>query len=209
MKIKRLKLKTVKGDGKRISIVKRPHIGISGLAFSMDPLGDSPNKMQFAVDESKQILIAPVMIPNLVMVKSINGAPTEVVFTEEEVREFMFDFEKAYLKSDGKVFNLEHGDKIIPVTRLETWFVLGDGDKARTVYNFDVPDGTPMISLFIEDKAFFNDYVKAGVGFSIEGLFEEELVEEEFVFSEEEVMSIVDKLGLNLDSTILNKFFKQ
>lgn len=211
MKFKKLKLKTIFGDNKKIALTKNPTIKIKGLAFSMEPLemvieprgGESKDEFisrcisaesdkypqeqaiaicyskwenkksfSFKIDDKKQILVAPVMIPNLVMTKMVDGVPTDVYFDEQGVKDFMIDFEREYIEREGNVFNLEHKNKMVPVTRLESWYVEGEGDKARSVYGFDVPDGTPMMSLYIEDKEFFDDYVQTGVGFSIEGLFD-------------------------------------
>jgi hypothetical protein len=140
---------------------------------------ESKTQFKFKIDDKKQILVAPVMIPDLGMIKNIDGVATEVFFDQEEVKNFMIDFEREYIERGGDVFNLEHKEKMIPVTRLESWYVEGEGDKARAVYGFDVPDGTPMMSLYIENKSFFEDYVESGVGFSIEGLFDFEEDEDE------------------------------
>jgi hypothetical protein len=55
---------------------------------------------------------------------------------------------------------------------VESWIVEGEQDKSR-IYGLDVPVGTWMVSMKVDNDAIWEKYVKEGSvkGFSIEGFF--------------------------------------
>ena len=67
---------------------------------------------------------------------------------------------------------LEHEHKINGLHLVESWIVEGEQDKSR-MYGLDVPVGTWMVSMKVENDAIWEKFVKEGAvkGFSIEGYF--------------------------------------
>jgi hypothetical protein len=62
------------------------------------------------------------------------------------------------------------------LTAVESWIVEDEKDKTR-FYDLDVPIGTWMLSMKVQNDDVWNDYVKSGKvkGFSIEGYFADKL----------------------------------
>jgi hypothetical protein len=63
------------------------------------------------------------------------------------------------------------------MTVVESWIVESEKDKSRH-YNLDVPVGTWMISMKVENDEVWNDYVKGDgkiKGFSIEAFFSDKM----------------------------------
>jgi len=67
---------------------------------------------------------------------------------------------------------LEHEHKINGLHVVESWIVEGEQDKSR-IYGLEVPVGTWMVSMKVENDAIWEKFVKEGSvkGFSIEGYF--------------------------------------
>jgi hypothetical protein len=75
---------------------------------------------------------------------------------------------------------LEHDKKINGVTLVESWIKESITKDKSALYNLNVPVGTWMGTFKIDNDTIWNDYVKTGEvkGFSIEGLFGHNLVEQ-------------------------------
>jgi hypothetical protein len=75
---------------------------------------------------------------------------------------------------------LEHDAKINGVTLVESWVKESITKDKSALYNLNVPVGTWMGTFKIDNDTIWNDYVKTGEvkGFSIEGLFGHNLVEQ-------------------------------
>ena len=72
---------------------------------------------------------------------------------------------------------LEHDKQLKGLTLVESWIV-EDKEKDKTaLYGLDVPVGTWMGSVKVDNDEVWNDYVKSGKvkGFSIEGYFADKL----------------------------------
>ena len=90
---------------------------------------------------------------------------------------------------------MEHEYQLTDMTIVESWIVEDEvHDKSRK-FGMEVPVGTWMVSMKVEDDSVWNDYVKTGKvkGFSIEGYFADR-----YQMSEE------DKLINEIKSIIIN-----
>ena len=72
---------------------------------------------------------------------------------------------------------LEHESELKGLTLVESWIVEDKGKDKTALYGLDVPVGTWMGSVKVENEDIWNDYVKTGKvkGFSIEGYFADKL----------------------------------
>ncbi len=79
--------------------------------------------------------------------------------------------------------NLEHSEdiKLKDVVLVESWIVENPEQDKSALYGLDVPVGTGMGSVKVENDEVWQDYVKSGIvkGCSIEGFFAEKEQEEE------------------------------
>jgi len=72
---------------------------------------------------------------------------------------------------------LEHNSELQGLTLVESWIVEDKQKDKSALYNLDVPVGTWMGSVKVNNDEVWNDYVKTGKvkGFSIEGYFADKM----------------------------------
>ena len=146
-----------------VSIVENPAIESDFIA-----LADQEIKLA-KVDDEKKIVMGAALIPNKPIFRKRNDTMFYVYFSEDTVRRSSELFLQNGNQSNA---TLEHQMKANGLTVVESWIVEGEQDKSR-IYGLDVPKGTWMISMKIEDDKLWAE-IKEGKkykGFSIEGYF--------------------------------------
>ena len=147
-----------------VSIVENP-------AIESDFIALSKQEIMFAkVDEDKKILMGAALIPNKPIFRKRNDTMFYVYFSKDTVKRAS---ELFFMNGNQNNATLEHNMEINGLTVVESWIVDDpEMDKSKK-YGFEVPEGTWMISMKVENDEVWNDYVKEGKvkGFSIEGYF--------------------------------------
>ena len=146
-----------------VSIVENPAIESDFIA-----LADQEIKLA-KVDDEKRIVMGAALIPNKPIFRKRNDTMFYVYFSEDTVRR---SSELFFQNGNQSNATLEHQMKANGLTVVESWIVEGEQDKSR-IYGLDVPKGTWMISMKIEDEKLWSE-IKEGKkykGFSIEGYF--------------------------------------
>ena len=152
-----------------ISIVDKPAIQEDFIALSKQ------DKVQLAdVDTDKRILMGAALIPN----KNIYRQDSEeeegyyIYFSEETVKKAS---ELFLIEGNQNKSTLEHQAELSGLSVVESWIVEDEvHDKSRK-YGLEMPVGTWMVSMKVNNENVWQDYVKTGAvkGFSIEGYFSE------------------------------------
>ena len=146
-----------------ISIVSSPAIESNFLAFKSQ-------EIKFAkVDDDKRILMGAALIPNKPIYRKDEKKEYYVYFSADTVRKAS---ELFFMNGNQNNTTLEHNMALNGLTVVESWIVEGEQDKSR-IYGLDVPVGTWMVSMKVNNDEVWNDYVKENKvkGFSIEGYF--------------------------------------
>ena len=146
-----------------ISIVK------SG-AIESDFIKLKSQEIKFAkVDDEKRILMGAALIPNKPIYRKDEKKEYYVYFSADTVRKAS---ELFFMNGNQNNTTLEHNMELNGLTVVESWIVEGEQDKSR-MYGLDVPVGTWMVSMKVNNDEVWNDYVKENRvrGFSIEGFF--------------------------------------
>ena len=151
--------------------VKRPQRSLAPLPGHTGFQKVSDLAFNFADDE-KQIVVGPAMIPGMIIPrKHDDGSRYEVRFSEETIREIAMKYMK---EARTNMTNNDHETgKRAGAYVFESWIVEDpETDKAKTIYGYDVPKGTWMIAMKVDDKKTWKR-IKAGElkGFSVEGAF--------------------------------------
>ena len=147
-----------------ISLVDKPAIELDFVALS-------EQRVAFAeVDADKRIVMGPALVPDKPIYR--RGAEGEfyVYFSKSTVRRAS---ELYMMHGNQSSHTLEHEHTITGLTLVESW-VVEDKDKDKSaVYNLDVPVGTWMVAIKVDNDAIWQEWVKEGrvKGFSIEGYF--------------------------------------
>ena len=143
----------------KISLVDKPAIEENFIYFSKQSIE------MFANDEKREV-VGPIMIPNKeILRQSAENGYYYVRFTEETIREIMYNYSKKGLFNE---FGIQHENDTTDVVMLEIWMKESNNDKS-TDYGFDLPNGTVFVKAKIESDELFNAIKDGEInGFSIE-----------------------------------------
>lgn len=152
-----------------ISIVENPAIEEDFIALKKE------DKIQLAeVDKEKKILMGALLIPNKPIYRQNEEEEYYIFFSRETVSKAS----QKYLKNGNqKNSTLEHQMNIQGLTLVESWIKEDMVHDKSAKYNMDVPLGTWMGTVKVDNDQIWNDYVKTGLvkGFSIEGYFADKI----------------------------------
>ncbi len=157
-----------------ISLVKYPAIERNFIYFSKQ--GKSQLTQLAAIDEEKQTLIGPALIPDKHIPRLDEGSDEEydVFFSKETVRQCA----ELFLKENrANNHTFEHQIPVDGVSVVESWLVVNpELDKAKH-YGLSVPEGTWMVRVHCANEEMWGK-VKSGElrGFSIEGYFADKIL---------------------------------
>jgi hypothetical protein len=160
----------VNAEGK--SENKGPAPGKAGTEpFDMPNRGYMMSKLLFA-SEDQQIVVGPVAIPDMEIRRKHPKTKEEywVKFSKDVVARMAEKFMK---ELRNKETNIQHNSEDRAGSYVfESWLVENEEDKANTFYDLNVPIGTWMVSMRVEDPATWK-MIKNGElrGFSLEGNF--------------------------------------
>ena len=153
-----------------ISLVDEPAIIMKGMTFNDTTI------MSFKEVDDKQIIVGPALIPNMRIYREDEKYGRYFVkFTPETIEKMVEKFNKY---GSNRKINIDHSNQMVDAFIMEDWIVEDEVyDKSRK-YGFEVPKGTYMIKVKIENKDFWEREVKGNgkFGFSIEGLLGQQLV---------------------------------
>tara|TARA_R110000822_G_scaffold77788_1_gene186544 strand:+ start:1236 stop:1820 length:585 start_codon:yes stop_codon:yes gene_type:complete len=149
-----------------ISVVENPAIEEDFIA-----LKDEQKKYEFAeIDKEQKILVGPILIPNKPIYRKTKTEEYYIYFSRETVKMAS----QLYLKQGNQSNStLEHNNKIEGLTLVESWLIEDKSNDKSNMYGMDLPLGTWMGTVKVDNDEIWNNEVKNGKikGFSIEGYF--------------------------------------
>lgn len=161
-----------------VSVVNQPAIEIDFVALNKQV-------MLKEMDEEKRLLLGPALVPS-----------KQIYRNDEEFGEYYIFFSKDTIRQASQLFlkqsnqsnaTFEHAYDFSGGVVVESWIVDNpEMDKSKD-YGFNVPKGTWMIAMKIENDEVWNN-VKNGTvkGFSIEGHFADKLQMKKHLKSKDE-----------------------
>ena len=148
-----------------VSIVENPAIEEDFIALNTE------HQIKFAeVDSEKRILMGAALVPNRMIYRRNGDREYYVHFSRETVRRAS---ELFFIKGNHINSTLEHDSPLDGMTVVESWIIEDPQMDKSKLYGMDLPVGTWMISMKVDDEEIWSDQVKTGSvkGFSIEGFF--------------------------------------
>tara|TARA_R110000851_G_scaffold75835_1_gene167022 strand:- start:806 stop:1396 length:591 start_codon:yes stop_codon:yes gene_type:complete len=147
-----------------ISIVENPAIEENFVALKSQ-------EVQFAKqDEEKRILLGAALIPNKPIYRQNGEEEFYVYFTKDTIRKAS---ELFFQNSNQNTSTLEHEVELKGMSVVESWIVEDEEKDKSRIYGLDMPVGTWMVSMKVNNDDIWENYVKTKkvLGFSIEGFF--------------------------------------
>jgi len=198
MRIVELVLDEEQEDGgiEAISIVESPAIESDFVALKSQEI-----KLA-TLDEDKKILLGALLIPNKPIYRNGDEGEYYIFFSKDTV----VKASQMYLKNGYQNNStLEHDQALKGLTLVESWIVESETQDKSRKYGLNVPVGTWMGAVKVNNDEIWNEYVKTDKvkGFSIEGYFADKMErpkekkEENFSKDEKILKEIVNILTLN------------
>ena len=171
-----------------ISLVEEPAIESNFVFFDKE-------KIQFAaINEEKRLVMGAILIPDKKILRiDGEGKPYHVFFKPQTIKQLS----EMYLKKKyTDSATLEHDKKINGVTLVESWIKESATKDKSALYGLNAPVGSWLGTFKIDNEDIWNNYVKTGEvkGFSIEGLFGHNLVQQSVIeFSKDTLISQLEE----------------
>ena len=170
-----------------ISIVESPAIEQNFLALKSDEIKLAE------VSKEKKILMGALLIPNKPIFRNSDDKDDYYIYFSKET---VVKASQLYL-TNGNQNNstLEHQHELNGLSLVESWIVDDPKMDKSNKYGFNVPVGTWMGSIKVNNDEVWKDYVKTGKvkGFSIEGYFADKMDRPK------------DSVGLSKDQKLINQ----
>ena len=151
-----------------ISIVESPAIQEDFVALNSDEIKLAE------VSKEKKILMGALLVPNKPIYRKNGDDEYYIYFSKDTIAKAS----QLYLKNGYQGNStLEHANALQGLTLVESWLVEDEvNDKSRK-YGMNVPVGTWMGAVKVDNDEVWNEYVKTNKvrGFSIEGYFADKM----------------------------------
>lgn len=141
-----------------ISLVEDPAIGLQAISFNSD---EKLVKWKLS-SQDKQVLVSPILIPDqMIYREDVFGDEGYVYVTAETIEKLQQTyFQKGYSHNHS----LEHNDQHINgIYVIESWIIEDpNNDKSNALGFKDLPKGTWMTTIKIDDPIIWEEYIKTG-----------------------------------------------
>mgnify|MGYP003632897079 FL=1 len=151
-----------------ISIVENP-------AIEEDFIALNSKEIKLAeVSKDKKLLMGALLVPNKPIYRKSGEDEYYIYFSKDTISKAS----QLYLKKGNQNNStLEHQHTLSGLTLVESWIVESETQDKSRLYNLNVPVGTWMGTIKVNNDEIWNEYVKTNKvkGFSIEGYFADKM----------------------------------
>jgi hypothetical protein len=150
-----------------VSIVENPAIEENWIA-----LKNEQKEYHFAeVDKEKKIIMGAMLVPDKpIYRRDEKEGEYYIYFSQDTIRKCM---EMFFQNGNQSNATFEHKEEIKGLTMVESWIVEDLQKDKSNLYNLNVPVGTWMGTIKVENQVIWDEFIKTKKvkGFSIEGYF--------------------------------------
>jgi hypothetical protein len=152
------------------------------------------------VDSEKRILMGAALVPNKqIYRRNSKNEEYYIYFSADTIRKAS---ELFLINSNQNNATYEHEKKVTGLSVVESWIIEDSKTDKSRLYGFELPKGTWMISMKVNNEEIWNDVKEGKVkGFSIEGYFADKF---EMSAEEAEATEVINELkrllGIELES---------
>ena len=151
-----------------ISIVESPAIESDFVALKNQEIKLAE------IDKEKKILMGALLIPDKPIYRNGSEGEYYIFFSKDTI----VKASQMFLQNGNQSRStLEHAQALNGLTLVESWIVEDKAKDKTAIYGLDVPVGTWMGSVKVNNDDVWNEYVKTNKvkGFSIEGYFADKM----------------------------------
>jgi|TARA_R110000751_G_scaffold68789_3_gene139922 hypothetical protein len=151
-----------------ISIVESPAIEEDFVALKKEEIKLAE------VSKDKKLLMGALLVPNKPIFRKSEKEEYYIYFSKDTI----LKASQLYLKNGNQNNStLEHQHSLNGLTLVESWIVESETQDKSRLYNMNVPVGTWMGTVKVNNDDVWNEYVKTNKvkGFSIEGYFADKM----------------------------------
>lgn len=151
-----------------ISIVESPAIESDFVALKNQEIKLAE------IDKEKKILMGALLIPDKPIYRNGSEGEYYIFFSKDTI----VKASQMFLQNGNQSRStLEHAQALNGLTLVESWIVEDKAKDKTALYGLDVPVGTWMGSVKVNNEDVWNEYVKTNKvkGFSIEGYFADKM----------------------------------
>ena len=170
-----------------ISIVESPAIESDFVALKNQEIKLAE------VDKEKKILMGALLIPNKPIYRNGSEGEYYIYFSKDTIVKASQMFLQNGNQSNS---TLEHNQALNGLTLVESWLVEDKAKDKTALYGLDVPVGTWMGSVKVNNDDVWNEYVKTNKvkGFSIEGYFADKMEAPKEAIEEQMAEQLLSKI---------------
>jgi len=142
-----------------ISLVDEPAMELNWLKFNKE------YRIEFKADSDKKLLYGVFIVPDKLIYRNDERmGEYYTYFSKDTIQKIVKKFNK---NNFNKNINFQHGDNKVNGFVVENFIT---SELLKTDFGFEVPEGSWVGSVYIEDDNFWQDYIKTGdlKGFSVE-----------------------------------------
>jgi len=152
--------------------------GVYGISLVESPaimeewvmLADHPKEVKFsAVDDTKNLLLGAVLIPEQRIYRNMNGREFEMKFSADTIEKLAHNFQKQSYQNNS---SLEHDTPLTDVTFSETWIVQDPNNDKSNAHGKTYPKGTWVAMSKVSDEIYSRAKSGEIKGFSIDGILQ-------------------------------------
>jgi hypothetical protein len=142
------------------------------------------------IDTEKRILMGAALIPDKqIFRRNDKNEEYYIFFSKDTVRKAS---ELFLMNSNQNNATYEHDQKLKGLSVVESWIIEDSKTDKSRLYNFNLPEGTWMISMKVNNDDVWKDVKDGKVkGFSIEGYFADKL---EMNMQEQEEQELINQI---------------
>lgn len=161
-----------------ISLVQEPAIGVMAMRFSKE-VKTTVQQWKLSSEE-KRIIVSPVLIPDQKVYRNSIGDTGEgyVFVSAQTIEQLQQNFFRKQFGHNSTIEHLHPIDEGVYV--FESWIIEDpENDKSKALGFENLPKGTWMVSMKVENDSVWNNYVKTGKigGISMDALLQPVRVE--------------------------------
>jgi len=177
-----------------VSVVESPAIEENFIALKKHELELKE------IDKEKRILMGAALVPNKqIYRRNDKNEEYYIYFSEDTVRKAS---ELFLMRSNQNNATYEHEKKLNGMSVVESWLIEDEKLDKSKKYGFNLPKGTWMISMKVNNEDVWKDVKDGKVkGFSIEGYFADRYeMKQEQIEKQETIELLKELLNVNLES---------